>query len=76
MYDLDVTTPGLPIELKQVVSPERVREVIEHALAGWGIPIPALVQAAHRGDFAALLDETGEYLYETDRARVTVKRSA
>jgi hypothetical protein len=76
VFDLEVITPGLPIDLKQVVSPERVREVIEHALAGWGIPIPRIVQAARRDEFAALLAEAGEYHHADDRARVTVKRSA
>ena len=75
MFDLEVITPGLPIDLKQVVSPERVREVIEHALAGWGIPIPRVVQPARRDEFAALLAETGEYHHADDQARVTVKRS-
>jgi hypothetical protein len=76
VYDLEVKTPGLPIELKQVATAERVRAVIEHALAGWGIPIPVIAQPAHRDEFAALLAETGEYHHADDRARVTVKRSA
>ena len=75
MYDVEVITPGLPIALKQVATAERVRAVIEHALAGWGIPIPTVVQVAHRAEFAELLAETGEYLHEAADARVTVKRS-
>ena len=76
MFDVEVIKPGLPIDLKRVATAERVREVIEYALAGWGIPIPALVQPGRREEFAALLAETGEYHYVDGRARVTVKRSA
>ena len=55
---------------------EDVRRMIEHSLAAWGIPIPRIIQPARSDEFASRLAEAGEYAYEADGVRVTVKRSA
>lgn len=53
----------------------KAKELIENALAAWGIPFPATLRDSGQSTFADRLAATGRYLHAEGDASVIVKRS-
>jgi hypothetical protein len=77
VYDLEVVIRSRPLHVPGIAAEERVKEIIESALAAWGIPPPyRLKGAATEHAFVDQLAETGEYLHAEAEYSIVVKRSA
>jgi hypothetical protein len=75
MYDLDVVIRHRPLHVTRIPAEERVREIIESALAAWGIPIPDRLTGTSEPTFARRLAKTGEYSHVGADYSIVVKRS-
>jgi len=77
VYDLEVTIRRRPLYVPDIAAEERVKEIIESALAAWGIPAPYRLKGgtAERA-FVDQLAETGEYRHTEAEYSIVVKRSA
>lgn len=77
MYDLEVVIRRRPLHVPGIAAEERVKEIIESALAAWGIPFPYRLKGggAERA-FMDQLAETGEYRHTEAEYSIVVKRSA
>lgn len=76
MYDVEVTIRrNRPLCVPQVGSEQTVREIIESALAAWGIPFPASLRDSPDSAFTARLAATGSYRHAEGDASISVKRA-
>jgi hypothetical protein len=76
MYDVEILIrrSAFPLRITRVCGEARVFEIIENALAAWGIPVP--VSLRNVAEFASLLAERGSYEGGADDAKLLVKRCA
>ena len=77
MYDLEVVIRRRPLHVPGIAAEDRVKEIIESALAAWGIAPPySLKGGTAERAFVDQLTETGEYLHSEAEYSIVVKRSA
>lgn len=74
MYQLDATVRGLKIKTA-TDSEAKAKELIENALAAYGIPFPPSLRDSKQSTFADRLATTGSYFHAEADVSIIVKRA-
>lgn len=77
-YDVEVVIRrqhAQPFRVPEVVSEDRVRQIIESFLLAWGLPAPYTLRDTGLSLFAERLAETGRYEDENEEHYIIVRRT-